>query len=204
MKNTYHLTILALSLMLFSSSVFSEEKYTARTYPEALQLFKQGNFVDAKAKFDLVIKKYPRHPARSYSYRCQQAILSGKGVAPTIEMQLKKIMIPSVDFQDVPVGDALTYIRQRSQEITGGKVTPNIIFAGSKQQREDLSVTLKLNQIPAATLLKYIGEQSRCRIKYDKHVILVTPYSNVPKETVPVKEEEPNPFGTKTPAVNPF
>jgi len=181
----------------------AQQKTVQSVHREGVTLFNAGKYSEALQKFNLVLKHQPSYVyARVYANKCENAIKQDTGPKADIEGTLAKIVLPSVDFQEVPLSDVITYIRQRAQELTGGKVTPNIIYGGSAEQRDASKVTMKLTQVPITTLLKYVGNQTSCRVRYDEHAIMITPQSNIPKPVAPVKEEKPNPF-TK-PAPNPF
>ncbi len=197
MKIKYHFTILTIifGLLTLSSRTSQAQQSVAAVHQEGVALYNAGDYAGALIKFQQVLRAQPNYiNARVFSNKCQLALKEGGGPKKTVEAILSQVMIPSVDFQDVPLGDALTYISQRTTELTQGKFTPNIIFNGSTEQRSSSMVTMNLRQVPATTLLKYIGQQTRCRIAYDEHAIVVTPLDNVP-QTV---SSTPQP-GTTTP-----
>ena len=55
------------------------------------------------------------------------------------------------------------------------KVTPNFIVQDPTGGFKGRSVTLRLNRIPAETLLKYIVDQAAGNVRYDNHAIVITP-----------------------------
>ncbi|MDF1810753.1 MAG: hypothetical protein P1V20_01005 [Verrucomicrobiales bacterium] len=196
MKNTYHFTIiLVTALALFASGVTHAQQSLATVHREGVSLFNAGDYQGALVKFQQVLRAKPSYiHARVYAAKCKQAIAENLGPKKTMGDSLAKVMVPSVDFQEVPLGDALTYISQRTQELTAGKLTPNIIFTGTQEQRTNSKVTFKMNQVPMTTILKYIGAQTRCKIQYEEHAITVTPIDNTPK-TVSTPQTPANVFG---------
>ena len=203
MKTPRYLVLLILAWGLVTSALQAQQRTVQTVHREGVALFNEGKFADALQKFNLVLKHQPSYVyARVYANKCELAIKQDTGPKADIEATLAKIILPSVEFEDVPLSDALTYIRQRAEELSGGKVTPNIIFSGSAEQRDASKVTMKLTRVPVTTLLKYVGDQTSCRIRYDEHAIMVTPQANIPKPVAKVKEEKPNPFDKTVP--NPF
>jgi hypothetical protein len=194
MKNKYHFITLIIALIMSITSIGYSQQSLVAVYREGVAQFNSGNYPEAMIKFQQVLKANPRYtPARVYSNKCKLALAQNKGSKNALSNTLATVIIPSVDFQEVPLGDVLTYIRQRTTELTSGKVTPNFIFNGSTDQRDGSMITMKLNRVPVTTLLKYVGTQARCKIQYDQHAVLVTPMDNVPRSE-PVTVKEPNPF----------
>ena len=194
MKNPHHLAIFVIAVAITFGSGLHAQQSLAAVQREGVALYNAGEYAEALSKFQKVLRGNPRYiNARVYANKCKLALSQDRGPKNNMGDKLSKVMIPNVDFQEVPIGDALTYIRQRTTELTGGKIVPNIIFSGSTEQRENISVTMKLNRVPVTTLLKYMGTQSRCRIQYDEHAIIVTPQDNIPKPVV-TPTEAPNPF----------
>ncbi|MDF1752715.1 MAG: tetratricopeptide repeat protein [Verrucomicrobiales bacterium] len=195
MKIKYHFAILFSALAMFASGISHAQQSLVAVHREGIALYNAGNYQEALIKFQQVLRAKPSYiHARVYSSKCQQAIKNGLGSKKNVSDSLSKVLIPAVDFQEVPLGDALTYISQRTQELTAGKIIPNIIFSGSAEQRSSLTVTMKLNQVPVTTLLKYVGSQTRCKIQYDEHAIMVTPFDNVPQTMATPQPAAPNPF----------
>lgn len=186
MNKSHFLSFLAL-LVLFSFQATDALAQSARAVQQqGIALYNQGNYAEALQKFEALLRANPSNPyARAYASKCRLAIKQNLGSKTnTLEAQLAKVILPNVDFQEVPLGDVLTYIRQRTMEISsasGSLVTPNIIFSGSSDQRDAALITMRLNSVPVTTLLKYVGDQARCRVRYDQHAVLVTPLDNIPR-----------------------
>jgi tetratricopeptide (TPR) repeat protein len=211
MKKRYHFTIftIIISLLALSFGQTWAQQSVAAIHKEGVALYEAGNYVEALAKFQQVLRAQPNYiNARVYSNKCQVALKSGTGPKNTVETPLSQVIIPSVDFQDVPLGDALTYLSQRTTELTQGKFTPNIIFNGSSEQKSATLVTMQLRQVPVTTLLKYVASQTRCKIAYDEHAVVVTPLDNIPQTvstSAPTAQPDSQiPATTTPPAANPF
>ncbi len=195
-----------LALLLFTtlpSPTAGQQRTVQSVHREGVALYNAGKFEEALEKFNLVLQYQPSYVyARVYANKCRLAIKQNQG--PTnkgMEQALARVILPSVDFQEVPLSDVLTYVRQRTEELTGGEVSPNLIFSGTAEQRDSAIITMKLRNIPVTVLLKYVADQARCQLRYDPHAIMITPYRNIP-EPAATTTNEPNPFGTAAP--NPF
>tara|TARA_R110002096_G_scaffold131258_2_gene280976 strand:- start:1071 stop:1895 length:825 start_codon:yes stop_codon:yes gene_type:complete len=155
-------------------------------YKKAVELYNQQKYGEALPLFVAIVNANPSSPyARSYAAKCKSAIAKGTTPINNTEGQLAAITIPQVNFSDAPIGDVLDYFSARAQELTGGKVSPNFIYKGTPDQRQNTLISLTLKNVPMTEAIKYVGQLSGSRVSYEQHAIVVDPgqSSSVPTTT---------------------
>ena len=142
-------------------------------YTESVKLFDEGRYAEAAIGFDAVLKQRPNHVyARSYLGKSRAAIAQGASVKQTIEARLAKVVVPEINFQDASLGDVLDYVSARTGELTNGQLTPNVIYKGSGEQRQNTRITLSLRNVPMTEVIRYVGQLSNTRFSYDEHAVV--------------------------------
>ena len=76
-----------------------------------------------------------------------------------LQAKLDEIVVPSLEFSNTPLSDALSFIQQRSAELdtaTGEQGTKGInIILNSSREIDDVRISLKLTNVPLRDVLKY-------------------------------------------------
>ncbi|MDF1738838.1 MAG: tetratricopeptide repeat protein [Verrucomicrobiales bacterium] len=168
------LPLLVLSLLI-PCGVTHAQSFKA-AYDEGVRLYDAGNYEEALARFEIAVRANPRSPhARSYMIKSKTAVAQGLGSKKSMEKDLAKIIIPQINFEDAPIGDVLQYLAARTEELTQGKLRPNIIYKGSPEQRQNTLITLSVRNVPVTEALRYVGQISRTHFKYEEHAVVADP-----------------------------
>jgi hypothetical protein len=156
-------------------------------YTESVKLFDEGRYAEAAIGFEAVLKQRPNHVyARSYLGKSRAAITQGAGLKQTVELRLSKVIVPEINFQEASLGDVLQYISVRTGELTSGQLTPNVIYKGTSEQRENTRITLSLRNVPMTEVIRYVGQLSNTRFAYEEHAVVAEPTSSAaPASTAP-------------------
>lgn len=153
-------------------------------YAESVKLFDEGRYAEAAIGFEAVLKQRPNHVyARSYLGKSRAAITQGAGLKQTVETRLAKVIVPEINFQEASLGDVLQYISVRTGELTSGQLTPNVIYKGSSEQRENTRITLSLRNVPMTEVIRYVGQLSNTRFTYEEHAVVAEPTSSAAPAT---------------------
>jgi hypothetical protein len=88
--------------------------------------------------------------------------------------QLKKIIIPVVDFERLTLREALESVTIKIRQLPDKKGS-NFMIRDLDGHFENYRVTLQLSNIPADVLLEYIANQVRANIQYTGHAIVFSP-----------------------------
>ncbi|MEM6280041.1 MAG: LysM peptidoglycan-binding domain-containing protein [Verrucomicrobiota bacterium] len=106
----------------------------------------------------------------------------GKSEISSMEALLASTTIPTIDFQDLPMDEALgtvyRYLLDEKEKSSSAAPTPKVIFRGSNQFA-DLRITLRLSHVPAKEALRYITALARCRYEVDDSRILILPLTGI-------------------------
>ena len=175
--------IVAMTLGVFASLASTTTAYAeadARVqkaksfYQMGLHAMNEGNFDLAKTSFKGVLKIYPHHPqARAKLIHIstnRNSLEIGRRKAA-----LRMVIIPKVNLKKTTIQEALEMLAVQVERESKKKVTPNFIVQDPTGGFKGRSVTLRLNRIPAETLLKYIVDQAAGNVRYDNHAIVITP-----------------------------
>ena len=163
--------VLALLFLAFSSLAAQQSEMQA----EAVRAFQAEDYVTAKSLFESLLSIDPRNlAARNYL----RAIAQREKGGPGLEGALRKILIPTVDFRDATVREAVAFVSQKVHELSGGKQSLNVVWMVPPEQTATARVTLSLRNMPASEVLRYIGASSNLQFSYDALAVKIKPMSN--------------------------
>lgn len=165
----------ALTILLLAFAPAAQGQATVQSrYNEGVALFNQGKFGEALMAFEEVLQASPSHVyARSYSMKCKSELAKGAQPRNDLEGRLSRIVIPEIAFAEAPLGDVLDFFSVKAGEISGGQTTVNFIFNGTPEQRTKTLVTLSLRNVPLTEAIRYVGQLSNTKIKYEPHAVVV-------------------------------
>jgi hypothetical protein len=168
-----------LTLLFFALTNLAAQQEEIQS--EAVRAFQEGDYATAKSLFESLLAVDPKNPAaRTYL----RAIAVREGGRPTLLGALKNITIPTIDFRDVTVREAVAFVAQKVYELSGGQRSLNVVWIVPPETTEDKRVTLNLQNVPAAEVLRYIGEAAGLRFSYDALAVKIraAPPENVESE----------------------
>jgi hypothetical protein len=164
-----------LAILLALMTVSSLKGQPSEIQAEAVRAFQAGDYATARSLFESLLSIDPKNPAaRNYLRAIAQRERSGPG----LESALRKIVIPTVDFHDVTVREAVAFVSQKVRELSGGKQSVNVVWMVPAEQTASARVTLSLQNVPASEVLRYIGDASNLQISYDPLAVKIKPARN--------------------------
>ncbi len=194
-----------IALLLLLPAPAEAQASVQAAYQKGMSLYNQQSYVEALAYFEAVLKAKPDFIyARSYASKCKTAIAANKGPKNDIEGQLAKLILPEVNFKEAPIGDVLNYLTTRADELSKGAVVPNFIYKGTAEQRQVTTVSLNLRNVPMSEALKYIGQLTRTKFRYEEHAIIADPnyqetVNAAARQAAEAESSKPDPvFGAPT------
>jgi len=84
----------------------------------------------------------------------------------------EKIILPSVEFRDATLAEAITFIRIKSRNLDPDKKGINILLKGDGGIAK---ITLSLNNVPVSEALRYCAELAGQKLSADENTFLVSP-----------------------------
>ena len=152
----------------------------SQLYADAVQTLKTGDVADAKHKLQLALEIDKNFlPASALLSRIISDQRTNGANAPGVSVRtLEKTIVP-VEFKEPTLTSALEFLRQRADEMTGGKVKINFAV-NLPPELANKRVTLKLDRVPIMEVLKYIGEFTGVSFQVQPYAILVTPATTLP------------------------
>ena len=170
-------------------------------YKQGLHAIDQGQADLARACFQEVLRLQPSNTSAKFQLK-RLNVTSGSLLAKKRQLQLKKIIIPVVDFDDLTLPEALDAIKALIQKQPDKKFTPNFLVQDPTDVFEERKFTLKLGNLPASVILQYCLENARATARFDPHAIVIRPLGV--KKPVPARGKITPGKAAPRKAVDPF
>ncbi|MEM7013950.1 MAG: hypothetical protein AAF585_21015, partial [Verrucomicrobiota bacterium] len=93
-----------------------------------------------------------------------------------ISGKLKNIIIPSIEFEDTPLSDAIQFLRVRGIELDSTEPDParkGVNILAEPGLADDARITLKLSNISLHDALRYTAELSRAKLRIDGSAVVI-------------------------------
>lgn len=151
-------------------------------YRLGMSAIQQGKPEAAEAAFKKALKIRPNHAQARYQLG-QLPTQADAIKAKRRASDLAQIQLPSIDFREVTVNEALTALNKMVEEESAKKngedkaLVPNFMVQDPKGELGDKEVTLRLKNVPAKTALDYLLQQVGATVRYDEHATVVRPAS---------------------------
>ncbi len=167
----------SVSLALASGAVAEDVQ---KLLTEAQTAYMRGDVENAKASFEMVNKLDPKNQTAIAFLRRIQVEQAAKGGAGSIEKKFAAVVIPTIEFKDATLREALEFLRKKVNEMPGDKPQVNFVMQLSEEQAAAARITLNLAGIPFTEALRYVGGLAGVTFSYDQYAILVKPASALP------------------------
>lgn len=165
---------LAMGMGLVSIAV-ADPSNLQQVFNAAKTAYDAEDYEKAAIGFRKVLKYQPSYIyARKYLTQTEAMLKKGKTVV-TLEGKLAKLQVPSVEFDNASLGTVMSYLAQKSAEISGGKVVANFIYKGPREDKESKMVTLKLGNVPMTEVIRYVGQLTGTKFKYEEYAVVGIP-----------------------------
>jgi len=159
-----------------------------KTFNDAKAAYQAGEYEKAAEGFRKVLKYQPGYVyARKYLTLTEAKIKSGGDSKATLERKLAKLKVPSVAFEDASLESVMAFLSQKSDELSGGKVVANFIYKGSSEQKKSLTLTLKLSNVPMTDVIRYVGQLTNTKFKYEQYAVVGIPTAEYAKQEARAK-----------------
>ena len=157
-----------LAFFLVASSVVAQE---AELQKDAVRAFQENDLKTARSLFQSLLALNPKNTAaQNYLRTIALKERSGGG---SIEIPLRQVILPKVEFTETSVREAVAYVAQRIKALTDGKQTLNVVWMVPADF--DARITLSLQNLPATEALKYIASSANLELDYGAHALSIKP-----------------------------
>lgn len=98
-----------------------------------------------------------------------------------IEKKLSEMILPSLEFRDTPLDDALAYLQKRSVELDVDEPDPTkkgfnfVLNTGDSKNNKDVKITLKLSNVPFDKVIKYTTALAQLKYTVESSAIHISP-----------------------------
>lgn len=165
-----------LALASFISSSIATDVSDLMT--EAQRAYIRNDLTTAKEKFELVRKLDPSNrTAVSYLRRIiadEMTQSAGKAPKNSTQEALQKLILEKVDLREASLSEALEFLKQKGNQLGGGKVAINFVLQ-LDEQTQNAKVTIALQKVPFSEVLRYVGELAGVQFVYEPYAIVVKP-----------------------------
>ena len=175
-------------IMGLMSAVVAGPSNLQKVFNDAKVAYDAQDYEKAAIGFRKVLKYQPGYIyARKYLTLTEAEIRKGGSKSVSLESKLAKLKIPSVEFADTDLGAVLTYLSQKSAEISGGKVVANFIYKGPADDKQTKTVSLRLSNVPLTEVIRYVGQLTSTKFRYDEFAVVGIPTATVLREDAALK-----------------
>lgn len=100
----------------------------------------------------------------------QQAMNQGTADA-AFRKRLEEMIVPKVDFQNLPARKAIESLRSMSRELSPDKAAINFVWMAGDDSKLT-PVTLSLEKVPMLDVIRYVAEAARLNVRVDSHAVV--------------------------------
>lgn len=151
----------------------------ASLYRQGVSALEEGDTGLAGQCFRQVLAMQPTHGNARYQLLSLDQRKPGLA-AKVRQRKLTQIKIAKVDFNESTLGDAIEALNILIERETEGKFAANFVIQDPHDQLEKKTVTLKLGGVPASVVLDYVLKATGAKVRYDEHVIVISPVAAAP------------------------
>lgn len=152
----------------------AENSQVSVLYKQGLIALQEGEADLARQSFVEALRLDPQHiNSRIQLDRLKNR--SGELAAIKRKNQLAQIVIPTVDYDEVTLPEALEAMTVVIKKETDGKFAPNFIIQDPGNHLSQRPVSLQLNNVPASVVLKHLLGLAQAKERYDEYAIVIKP-----------------------------
>ena len=160
-------------------------------YNMAERAYKDGDIDAARQTLRALLAEKPSY-AKGIALQRQIRLNGGQMVLAKKKRIFNAVMIKEVDFKDLTLAQAIRLLGAKVETASGDKLTPNFVIQDPKRYLGNESITLKLKNVPAGTVLENLLQKTACTASFTTYTINIKPRASVYKaraqKKAPVEE----------------
>lgn len=143
-------------------------------YKLAEKSYMNGDLVKTQQALQRSLALNPQH-GPSYALAIKTRQNRQKFGIQARQRELAKVILPEIDFNALPLEDALRDLNDLIGTASDGVVTANIVLMDRNSTIKSKKITLNMKQIPATVALDYVLNLAGATAKYDQYAITIRP-----------------------------
>ena len=155
-------------------STKEREQKVAQYYKVAEKAYADGDLVKTQQALQRSLALNPKH-GPSYALAIKTKQNREKFGIQARQRELAKVILPEVDFNNLPLEDTLRDLNDLIVATSEGVVTPNLVLIDNNGTIKSKPVTLNMKQVPATVVLDYVLDLTGASAKFEKYSITVRP-----------------------------
>lgn len=175
------MTLVVAALSLPFTSIAEEQLTTQQRaqkveqyYRIAEKAYSDGDLVKTQQALQRSLALNPNH-GPSYALAIKTRQNRSKFGIQARKRELSKVILPEIDFKDLPFEDALRDLSDLIDSTSEGVVTPNLVLIDKNNAVKSKPITLSMKQVPATVVLDYVLNIAGATAKYDQYAITIRP-----------------------------
>jgi tetratricopeptide (TPR) repeat protein len=169
MKNPLILLVLSLGVACADPALNANTHYLNGIASE-----NAGDPTAAGEAYKTALKLNPNHANARFrlgQLKINSAAIAAKGR----EAKIGGVMLPEIHLEDASLRECLDALAIKIEKESNGEVTPNFIIQDPSGKLAEAKVSFQLKNVPTSSALRYILTQSRAKVRYDEHAVVVSP-----------------------------
>jgi len=135
---------------------------------------KDGDPAAAQQAYQAALQVNPKHANARYSLG--QVKINATSIAATgREAKFGAVIVPEFNITDASLQETLDHLRGIVDKQSQSKVAANFVVQDPKKLLAEVRINLKLKNMPARAVMKYLMEQSGAKARYEEFAIVITP-----------------------------
>lgn len=95
-----------------------------------------------------------------------------------LAQKLNSIIIPQVDFEEASIEDAVTFLANKTRELDPERNGVSILMKNASVASTSKPISLRLSNIPAGELLRYITNIAGVKYKVEEYTVYIVPLAD--------------------------
>lgn len=183
MKRTITPVVMVLALMSpltaqdsISKSREAKERQVLEYYNQAEKAYSAGNLTAAKVAVQNALKINRNHgPSTALAIKLNKSSTTSSFQVKAREKKFSSVIVPIIDFEDLPLEDALRTLALSVEKNSNEEVIPNFVIQDPSGTLKLKEVTLNMKQVPAHVVLNYLMDLTGGKAKFDQYAIVIRP-----------------------------
>ena len=145
-----------------------------KLYKSAVADYNANRNLEARAKFQKILRKYPKHPQTQRYVVMINNRLRAAAKVPMSKRRLHALTLEEASFEEATLAEVMEYVVKQAKELSKGKVKPGLVIRGGDPVR-DRQLTFKVGKVALDDLIDTVANLTNTTVKYTDHAITFTP-----------------------------